>query len=150
MRNPQQYLIIDPKSEVKAEAQIKDQVTYFTRNTHVGKTDIVSMDKFTEMIQLEREFGKLHLGHDPLPQDIPELQKKKGDPLWLKIMEVLTYSPQKMIRFKEQVDQAQIDMEEAYEKLRKKALEEYLQGKKTKKISEGLQQLIKTSSTDPE
>jgi hypothetical protein len=29
------------------------------------------MDKFTDMIKLEQEFGKLHLGNDPLPQDIP-------------------------------------------------------------------------------
>ena len=67
IRNPEQYLIIDPKSEVRAEFQIKHQVTHFTKNTNVGKTDIASMDKFTEMIKLEREFGKLHLGHDPLP-----------------------------------------------------------------------------------
>lgn len=50
MRNPERYLIIDPKSQDKVEEQIKRQVTIFTRNTNVGKTDIVSMDKFTDMI----------------------------------------------------------------------------------------------------
>lgn len=104
MRNPDQYLIIDPKSQDKVEQQIKRQVSLFTRNTNVRKTDIVSMDKFTDMIKLEREFGKLHLGHDPLPQDVPSGDKKQGDPLWLKLMEVLTFSPQKMARLKELID----------------------------------------------
>ncbi len=62
------------------------------------------MDKFTDMIQLEKEFGKIHLGFDPPPQDIPKVDQKKGDPLWLKLMEVLTFSPQKMIKFKEMID----------------------------------------------
>ncbi len=104
MRNPDQYLIVDPKSDDKKESQIKRQVTHFTKNTNIGKTDIVSMDKFTDMIKLEREFGKLHLGHDPLPQDMPQCDKKKPNPLWQKLMEVLTFSPQKMTRFKELID----------------------------------------------
>ena len=58
------------------------------------------------MIELEKEFGKIQLGFSQLPQDMPTHVKKKGDPLWQKLLEVLTFSPNKMIRFKEMIDQA--------------------------------------------
>jgi hypothetical protein len=76
------------------------------------------MDKFTDLIQLEEEFGKIHLGfkNPPTDENFQPPDAKKADPLWQKLLEFLTFSPLKMVRFKEMIDQAQIDMEQEYEK----------------------------------
>ena len=41
---------------------------------------LVCMDKFTEMIEIEQEFGPIDLGHtDPVPQRKPEKPKRTMD-----------------------------------------------------------------------
>lgn len=56
-RDPTQYLIVDPKSDEHVSSQIKKQITTFTKNQLVGKKEMVSMDQFVEMIELEKEYG---------------------------------------------------------------------------------------------
>jgi hypothetical protein len=56
---------------------------------------------------------------------------------------VLKYNPSKFQKFKDLVDQAQIDMELDYEKQRKKALDDFLMRKRTKGFTGDIQALLK-------
>ncbi len=108
------------------------------------------MDQCHDMIKIEKEFGTITMGIEDSSKLKPtvrsSLNTKEPDPLWLKLSEVLKYNPTKFQKFKELVDQAQIDMELDYEKQRKKALDDFLMRKRTKGFTGDIQALIKQGS----
>lgn len=105
------------------------------------------MDQCYDMIDIERQFGKVQLGHEesqPVTFKRQPVSDKAPDPMWMKLSEFLTYNPSKMEKFKQLIDQAQIDKNLDYEKQRKKVLEDFLMRKRSKKFgAENLGELIK-------
>ena len=57
-------LVVDSKSAEPRIDQIKRQIEKFTRNTHVKRTEIASMDQMTDLIDLVKEFGEIPLGNN--------------------------------------------------------------------------------------
>jgi hypothetical protein len=55
----------DPKSPLPRSQQVRDQVIQFKGLNRMKTKQFTSMDRFKEMIQIEKEFGPVNLGHDP-------------------------------------------------------------------------------------
>jgi hypothetical protein len=59
-----QSMTIDKKSPDPRWKQIRNQFSQMTRGLNTGYRNLISTDEFKDMIQIQRQFGSLHLGHD--------------------------------------------------------------------------------------
>ena len=59
--NPEgrRVLKIDPKSSEPRKRQIQRQIQEFTRNENTGRSDMVSMDDMTDLIEVVKEYGEI-------------------------------------------------------------------------------------------
>ena len=69
-RDPKTMLLIDPKSKEPRNEQIARQIAQFTKNDKVGLKDVVSIDDFVDLVDIEKEFGSIQMGGEVEDEDL--------------------------------------------------------------------------------
>lgn len=148
--------------------QIRNQVLKFKGLTQISSKAYPCMDAFKEMIEIERQFGAIHLGHEPEASSKLEAKpQRKANSIQPKLAEIeievdedkpslwthlatscLNETPKKFRHFLELIGKATIEKYSILEMQRRKIFQEFLKQKNEKRAKQQIQQLQKMAKQD--
>jgi hypothetical protein len=102
MRDKSMSIVIDKKSPDPKSRQISKLIKQFTAGSIPHYKELVSTDQFKDMIEIERQFGRLDW-------DLPTQENTKGDPTklnpyWSQLYSKLQSGPKNWREFLKFID----------------------------------------------
>lgn len=110
----------------------------FTKNENVGRTDMVSMDDMTDLIEVGKQYGEINWNSDnsnQLPEKYGKFSQFQPNPInrhWFNLAKFINYGPSKMATFMSIITKATDELNDEFEANRSNHFLKYILNKKKK------------------